>query len=373
MKCEICNKETKNIKGLSIHLSKYHKGDDLQNYYDEYIGEKQYCYFCGDDAIFKNITNGYSRICSSEKCLGKTRATGTYQFLMYKYNLNKEDALELQKERALKRGKKIKESFNKLLENDKNYNKKRCRTSIEHWKNKGLSDEESKYLSNKYSTLFWTTALETKKENKKSHPDIYSDINPTQLNYWIKKGYNLETSKKKLKERQTTNTLKNYQKKYGVCEGMILFENRKIEWSKEIEKQFRNGNFSKTSSSNYSKTELELFKIITDRINIKNYYSGLNDKQFFKRYDGKTYSYDFVYGKKVIEFNGDYWHCNPKKYNEIYWQSHRQMTAKEIWLFDEKKINSIKNDDFDVLIIWESDYKTNSEQIIEKCINFLEN
>jgi hypothetical protein len=67
------------------------------------------CYFCGNDAIFLNIAKGYHKICNCSECLGKTRATGTYQFLMYKYNLTEDEAKKEQQLRADNRGQKIKE------------------------------------------------------------------------------------------------------------------------------------------------------------------------------------------------------------------------------------------------------------------------
>ena len=96
-KCEICEKEFSNTKGLSVHITKEHKDITKKYYYDSFIKKENEgkCYFCDDESIFKNITNGYHRICDSKECLGKTRATGTYEFLMYKYNLSKDDAIKI--------------------------------------------------------------------------------------------------------------------------------------------------------------------------------------------------------------------------------------------------------------------------------------
>ena len=44
----------------------------------------------------------------------------------------------------------------------------------------------------------------------------------------------------------------------------------------------------------------------------------------------------------IIEYFGDYWHCNPKKYNENYFNQKKNKYAKEIWEYDSNKIDLIK-------------------------------
>lgn len=76
--------------------------------------------------------------------------------------------------------------------------------------------------------------------------------------------------------------------------------------------------------------------------------------------------------KKIIEFNGDYWHANPLKYahNEnISLKGNR--TAKEIWESDARKIALAESHGYKVKVIWESDYKKNPTKIIEECVTWL--
>ena len=75
--------------------------------------------------------------------------------------------------------------------------------------------------------------------------------------------------------------------------------------------------------------------------------------------------------KSIIEFNGDYWHCNPIKYNENYYNSHLKMMAKERWKNDEIRQENIEGLGYDVLVIWESDYRKSPQQTLEKCIEFI--
>jgi len=57
---------------------------------------------------------------------------------------------------------------------------------------------------------------------------------------------------------------------------------------------------------------------------------------------------------KVIEYFGDYWHCNPKKYKDDYYHTQVHKTAKEIWEQDKKRIQLLKNNGYGVKVIWES-------------------
>jgi hypothetical protein len=54
------------------------------------------------------------------------------------------------------------------------------------------------------------------------------------------------------------------------------------------------------------------------------------------------YHYDFEYKGKIIEYHGDYWHCNPEKYEETFVNKHSKYTAKEIWKRDEEKEKTAK-------------------------------
>jgi len=77
--------------------------------------------------------------------------------------------------------------------------------------------------------------------------------------------------------------------------------------------------------------------------------------------------------KKVIEFNGDYWHCNPLIYKEDFFNKSKQMFAKDIWNYDKIKIDSIEKLGYKALIIWEYDYNNNKQKVVQQCIDFIKN
>lgn len=78
-----------------------------------------------------------------------------------------------------------------------------------------------------------------------------------------------------------------------------------------------------------------------------------------------------IKNNRMIEFFGDYWHCNPKKYNEDYFNKKMKKTAKEIWEHDKIRINHLKTLGFDVMIIWEHDYMKNHDNIIKEAQDFI--
>ena len=48
-------------------------------------------------------------------------------------------------------------------------------------------------------------------------------------------------------------------------------------------------------------------------------------------------------------------------------------TAQEIWTKDNEKIETAKEFGFDTFIIWDSEFRKNRKNTIEKCLNFLKN
>lgn len=73
----------------------------------------------------------------------------------------------------------------------------------------------------------------------------------------------------------------------------------------------------------------------------------------------------------IIEFNGDLWHANPKKYRPEDNIPIVNKKAKEIWEYENKKISSAIDKGFRVIKIWESDFVKNPEQEIKKVIEWL--
>ena len=67
----------------------------------------------------------------------------------------------------------------------------------------------------------------------------------------------------------------------------------------------------------------------------------------------------------IIEYNGDYWHCNPDKYESEYFNQKKNKYAKDIWEYDNNKLELIRNYGYNLEVVWENDLKTNNNIILE--------
>ena len=65
----------------------------------------------------------------------------------------------------------------------------------------------------------------------------------------------------------------------------------------------------------------------------------------------------------IIEFNGDYWHCNPKKYDANFYNKKKGLYAKQIWEYDKNKLEILRTNGYNFEVIWESDLKNNNKII----------
>jgi G:T-mismatch repair DNA endonuclease (very short patch repair protein) len=70
----------------------------------------------------------------------------------------------------------------------------------------------------------------------------------------------------------------------------------------------------------------------------------------------------------IIEYFGDYWHCNPIKYDTNYFNKKKNKFAWELWEYDKSKLDLIKSCGYNVEVIWEKQFR-NNEQIIENLIS----
>lgn len=123
----------------------------------------------------------------------------------------------------------------------------------------------------------------------------------------------------------------------------------------------------------------KLFDLIYDNLTDDQkshcYYINKN-KEFGKLSINKDryFFYDFVISgnyKKCIEFNGDYWHCNPRLFEADYISPSIKKTAKEIWEYDKVKIQSIEKDGFEVLTVWELDYTEDKDKVVKQILEFI--
>ncbi|MFW6009078.1 MAG: hypothetical protein ACOCP8_07435, partial [archaeon] len=255
-----------------------------------------------------------------------------------------------------------KKTIKKNVENNPNFNRKRSHQCIEYWLKRGYSKKQSKYKIQEVLENMHTKTWDKRRKN----PELYKDVNTTQIGYWLKKGYSEDESKNKIKERQRTFTLDKCIEKYGYEKGVDIYNDRNRKWSDKMKEMYINGEYVRHGTDFVSKIENDFVSYIREKLN-------LDDNKIIRQHIlkiNRVYNLDFKYGKKIIEFFGDYLHSNPKIYESDYFNKSKQMYASEIWEYDNRKIKDLETK-YDVLVIWESEYKEEPEKILKKCKEFL--
>ena len=81
--------------------------------------------------------------------------------------------------------------------------------------------------------------------------------------------------------------------------------------------------------------------------------------------------YDIKHKNCIIEFNGDYWHANPKIFEDT--AEIRGKSAKEIRNRDMLKLKTVEDQGFRTLTVWESDFINNKQHTVEKVAKWILN
>jgi hypothetical protein len=219
-------------------------------------------------------------------------------------------------------------------------------TKTEFWVNKGYSECEANDI------------IRENQINAAKQVDFEKRLLPSNIQYWVEKGFNYLQAKEKVTERQTTFSLDICVQKYGEEDGLKRFNERQIKWLTN----YKRTNFSKISQTLF-------WGILESEPTIKNnniFFATFNDG--FKDDSGKNNEYrlsllngvilpDFIdlAKRKIIEFDGTYYH----------------RLTPENSLREEKRDKMILESGYEVLHVSELEYKNNKQEIINKCIAFL--
>lgn len=363
------------------------------------------CNVCNSNLI---IHSGYKQItyidnCSNENCLSKKGTLNKYKAFLprdlcdietkkYRNQLSKKRKNSI--EYWTSRGFTNKESKIKVLEFQQFASKKvknRFVPTRENYKSLGYSDEEiDQKLLTPNKKAFWIkkglSNDETEKkikefqgkiskrrhskyrlaidQNDKIEINRYKSQNPVNTEYWLLRGFSEDEAKQKVSERQATFTLEKCIIKYGEKEGRNRWIERQKKWKKKV---FSPKQWIGRGRSNISEKFISELQHLYPSSN-----SGKQEKFIYDKLFDRVYKYDFCLDKKIIEFNGDFWHGKPDKFTKDDINKCTCKTYEEIWIYDKQKNECAQKNGYQVLYIWESEYKQNPIDTINKCINFLE-
>ena len=154
-------------------------------------------------------------------------------------------------------------------------------------------------------------------------------------------------------ERQKfTCSLEYFQEQYGIDKGTVKF----YDWRKK---------WAHSDGRNVSKKETLLVEELQKQFPaIQRAISISKDRK---------YNFDCGVGNKLIDFQGTFWHMDPRIYTENSFNSKTGKTAKEHWYKDREKYALAKSLGYDVYYVWELDWDADQTKIIEDVIKWLRN
>ena len=150
-----------------------------------------------------------------------------------------------------------------------------------------------------------------------------------------------------VESQRYTTTLEYFVKKYGIDEGTRR-------WTAFDLSRLHNG------GNSISDAEIGVYNTLCEK--------GIVLESQYKIKANRWYVYDFAIPEKkiLIEFNGDFWHMNPMKYIASDIQARTGRTASEVWENDREKKRVAEEFGYQIYVIWESDWKKRSDDIINE-------
>lgn len=241
------------------------------------------------------------------------------------------------------------------------YRKKQAYTNTFEYKSKkyGWSiNDFSNYNKSRAVTLDNLIEKYGKENGVKIYNAYVEKQRMTKSKEYVIEKYGLDYWNSLCKKKSTS--LENYIIRYGENDGIAKYEDALK----------RHPKFVSNMATNFFQKLINDNKDLFDGLKI--YYGKEKEFGFYDKQTKNYYFIDFlIYDLKIaIEFNGDFFHANPKFYEpnfSNFWYTDK--TAKEIWKNDETKINAIKRMGFDIFIVWESDM--NDELTKNNIINFI--
>lgn len=249
------------------------------------------------------------------------------------------------------------------------------RTSLKYLQERyGITEGEKRYSEiiqkKKMLMVGKPSPMKGKKHSLSSKKEIAHSVSNSEYHTSLRKNGLSEDEKKRISIcMQGVFSLEWFIKKHGEIRGTELYNQRR----KQIAKTSFFRKYNQTNQNNFSKKSQKLFWEIYRRLNLNNkkvYFAELNHEFGC----GTNQNFDFVFldRKKVIEFNGNFWHGNPRIFEENENPiPFKNITAKQIWEADKKKNQKAIDNGYEVLVIWEDEYDQNKKEAINKCIDFI--
>lgn len=207
---------------------------------------------------------------------------------------------------------------------------------VSYWIKRGYTNEQAKYEISKKQKIFGNQRGEVLPTENCLRKEYWIERHGLSENDAIIKVSNIQKERGKNSQRHLGKTHNDEQRKKISISMSKMIKNAGVDkWVSHF------GDFKECFRS---KGEIKLYEHVKNNIDIDaecNVFIG-------------KYNVDIKYGNNIIEYFGDYWHCNPNKYKSDYYHKLIKMTAQEIWDKDNKKIKWLEDKGFNVKIVWEN-------------------
>lgn len=319
------------------------------------------CKLCGNKVNFHSITKGYYKYCSL-KCSSKDTSKNRVESIR-----------KSQGENAFK----IKTPLTK--ERQQIANDRRKQTTLDRYGVESYmqTPEFRQSISNaameQYGVEYFTRAKEVQEQTKQTCIERYGYENQMQSPIIQQKakntcldvyGYEYASQAPEVWKKG----MDTFKDRYGINSNFNKSEVRDKSLKTKIEKYGTpNPGLLITGYSKISQEFCDnLYKMLPEELKKYSHYQN-KDRETWLRYKVKDHNNYFFYDfsimslKILIEYNGDYWHRNPKFY---------EATEEniEIWKKDEFKKEIAEEQGFQILYVWDSDYKENKEKTLNEIL-----
>lgn len=174
------------------------------------------------------------------------------------------------------------------------------------------------------------------------------------------KGMTGKKRSEEFKETQRQNALKQFQDQHQ----------RDIR-SSQMHESWVAGKIVKTKNLSYNKSKQEI-RLINELIKKFGEIVVVNENiPYFENNKKRFLLPDCIISNVIIEYNGSYWHADPRRYNgETI--IHHNKTAKQIWGEDDRKRKIYNNLGYTVIYVWSDDFLYNHDNCISQLIDEIE-
>lgn len=318
--CKICNKEFNSIHALSLHL-KLHK-ISAEDYYKKYLlkpGEG-FCKVCGKPTKYHSLSTGFYTYCCNE-CIGKDKTIIKKREETSLLRFGVKHASELTKYKD-----KAKETYLKRTGFDHNMHNPESKAKVI----KSLKNSDIAKLKNKINGINYSNNA------KEKFSELLNNNNLTLCEYINKEDVKIKCNI--CNNIMTTRTQFIYSRlKHNLLPCSFC-------QPKPKQTSFRESEFKDYIKSIYLNKILE------------------NDRNILQGKEIDIYLPDLKIG---LEFDGIYWHADPRFFKEDEMVYRKGLTAAQIWEKDEAKNKLAESLGIKLIRIKEYDWINNQEEIKE--------